>query len=72
MSEKMPNDHADYMWKTHMKILTKRMKNIEIAQKIDNALFEWYSERGMDVPNWKVNKDLDWWNDYLESLDNPK
>jgi hypothetical protein len=59
MSEKMPNDHTDPMWKTHMEMLTKRMKQIEIAQKIDDALFEWYSERGMDVPNWKTKKDFD-------------
>jgi hypothetical protein len=72
MSEKMPNDHTDPMWKMHMETLTKRMKRIEIAQKIDMALFEWYSERGMDVPNWKIKKNLDWWDDYLDSLDNPE
>ena len=43
---------------------------MEIAQTIDNALFEWYSERGLEVPNWKTNKDPQWWIDYLESLDN--
>lgn len=65
----MQNDPTDPMWKTHMKTLTKRMKNIEIAEKIDIALYEWYSERGLEVPNWKQKKDPDWWDEYLDSLD---
>lgn len=40
---------------------------MEIAQTIDNALYEWYSERGRDVPNWK-RKDPQWWTEYLKSL----
>ena len=31
---------------------------MEIAQTIDNALFEWYSERGLDVPKWRMKKIL--------------
>ena len=50
-----------------METLTKRMRIIEISQKIDQALFEYYSERGKDVPNWK-RKDPDWWIDYLDKL----
>ena len=42
---------------------------MEIAQIIDNALFEYYSERGLEVPNWKMKKDPDWWVEYLRSLD---
>lgn len=42
---------------------------MEIAQIIDNALFEYYSERGLDVPNWKMQRDPDWWIEYLRSLD---
>lgn len=52
-----------------MKTLTKRMRNIEIAEKIDIALYEWYSERGLEVPNWKIKKNPDWWTDYLKLLD---
>ena len=52
-----------------METLTKRMKQTEIAEKIDKALFEWYFERGMEVPNWKVNKYPDWWENYLKSLE---
>jgi alkyl sulfatase BDS1-like metallo-beta-lactamase superfamily hydrolase len=69
MSEKMPNENMDPMWKTRMEILMKRMKNIEIAEKIDKALYDWYSERGMEVPNWKLNKDPDWWIKYLQELE---
>ena len=41
---------------------------MEIAQTIDNALFEWYSERGLEVPQWRMKKDPDWWIEYLKSL----
>ena len=41
---------------------------MEIAQTIDDALYEWYSDQGRDVPEWK-RKDPDWWIDYLISLD---
>ena len=50
-----------------MQTLMKRKKNMEIAQTIDNALFEWYSEQGRDVPEWK-RKDPQWWIDYLNEL----
>ena len=41
---------------------------MEIAQIIDEALEEHYSELGLPVPNWKRRKDSDWWTDYLISL----
>ena len=31
---------------------------MEIAQTIDNALYEWYSERDLDVPQWKQKEIL--------------
>ena len=40
---------------------------MEIAQTIDNALEEWYSERGRPVPKWKKEKQK-WWREYLISL----
>jgi len=43
---------------------------METSQIIDSALFEWYSERGLEVPNWKMQKDPQWWIDYLEELKN--
>jgi hypothetical protein len=44
----------------------KRKKNMEIAQTIDDALFEYYSEKEMEVPQWKRNKDPQWWIDYFK------
>ena len=41
---------------------------MEIAQIIDEALEEHYSELGLPVPNWKRRKDPDWWTNYLKSL----
>jgi len=51
-----------------MQTLMKRKKNMEIAQTIDDALFEWYSERGLPVPKWKQKRDPDWWTEYLNEL----
>ena len=42
---------------------------MEIAQIIDNALKEHYSELGLPVPNWKRQKDPQWWIDYLKELE---
>ncbi|BCU93826.1 MAG: hypothetical protein CM15mV3_1120 [Caudoviricetes sp.] len=47
---------------------TKRIRQVEIAEKIDAALEEYYSERGMPVPQWKQRKDPTWWRDYLIDL----
>ncbi len=52
-----------------MEILTKRMKRIEIAEIIDEAIWKWYFENGKEVPNWKMQKDPQWWIDYLKELD---
>ena len=51
-----------------MQTLMRRKKSIGISQKIDSILFEWYSERDMEVPNWKMKTDPDWWTEYLEEL----
>ena len=50
-----------------MLTLMMRKRNMEIAQTIDKSLYEWYSERGKNVPKWK-RKDPDWWTEYLDSL----
>jgi hypothetical protein len=70
MSEKNLYEEEDPMWKIHMLTLMKRKKNMETAQIIDSAIFEYYSEKGMEVPNWKRNKDPQWWTDYLRGLEN--
>ena len=52
-----------------MKTLTKRKRNLQIAQIIDESLYEYYViENDLPVPNWRYIKDQDWWMDYLESL----
>ena len=68
MSDKNLYENEDPMWQTHMLTLTKRMKNMEIAQTIDEVLFRFYSDKGMKVPEWKTQKDPEWWTEYLISL----
>jgi hypothetical protein len=47
----------------------KRKRNMEVAQIINDALYEYYSERGLEVPQWKMQKDPDWWIEYLRELE---
>ena len=58
-----------------MDVLQKRIRQLEISEKIDAALEEYYSEKGLPVPQWKQRKDPQWWRDYLIDLgldpDNP-
>jgi hypothetical protein len=35
---------------------------MEVKQTIDDA------ERGLEVPNWRMRKDPQWWIDYLKEL----
>jgi len=74
MSEKNPENHT-HMWQMRMQMLTKRMRNMEVKQTIDDALWEYYSEKGLEVPQWRMRRDPEWWTDYLLSLgldpDNP-
>ena len=53
-----------------MQTLTRRKMSIGISQKIDNIIFEWYTERGMEVPKWKYTKDPEWWIEYLQEIEN--
>jgi hypothetical protein len=55
-----------------MKILMKRMKKIEIGETVKQAISDWYYENGMVEPLWYVPKNPDWWEEYLQSLDNPE
>ena len=75
MSNENLYENEDPSWQMHMQMLMKRKRNMEIAQTIDNALEEYYSERGLPVPQWKTKKDPQWWIDYLKELgidkDNP-
>ena len=51
-----------------MKMLTRKMRNMEIVQIIDDALFKYYFDKGMTVPQWKTKKDPQWWINYLKEL----
>ncbi len=61
----------DHLWTMHMKTLTKRKKQIEISETLSEAISQWYYENGMVEPNWKVQKDPQWWISYLQELDKP-
>ena len=50
-----------------MQTLMRKKRNMEIAQIIDSALEEYYSELGRPVPNWKREQNS-WWKEYLQSL----
>ena len=41
---------------------------MEIAQIIDDTLFEYYSEQGKEVPQWRMKKSPNWWIEYLNDL----
>lgn len=43
---------------------------MEVGQIIDSALEEYYSEKGLPVPRWKMERDPQWWIDYLRELEN--
>ena len=69
MSEKNPLENEDPIWQTRMQMLMQRKKSMEIAQIIDDALYQYYAvERGEKVPNWRYIKDAEWWIEYLKSL----
>jgi len=68
MSQEKNTGSEPDMWQTHMQTLMKRKRVIETAQTIDRALWEWYSERGLEVPDWKTQEDPQWWIDYLNEL----
>ena len=46
----------------------KRTRNMEVKQIIDDALFEYYSERGLEVPQWQMQRNPEWWISYLNDL----
>ena len=68
----MPNFPMDPFSQTSMKILMNRMKRIEIGETVKQAISDWYYENGMVEPLWYVPKNPDWWEEYIQSLDNPE
>ena len=51
-----------------METLMKKKRILETKEIIEQALFEYYFEKGQDVPNWRMQKDPDWWTNYLREL----
>ena len=69
MSEQNPKNHTDLMWQMHMQTLMRRKKNMETAQTIDDALYQYYTvENDLPVPNWRQIKDPEWWVQYLKDM----
>ena len=68
MSNENLYENEDPTWQIRMKMLMTRKKNMEIAQIIDDAISEYYSENDLSVPEWKLKKDPQWWIDYLKEL----
>ena len=69
MSQQKDSGREDHTWKAYMTTLMQRKKSMEIAQTIDEALYQYYFvEHGEEVPNWRYIKDADWWLEYLDSL----
>ena len=68
MSKQNPENPMDPIWQMHMQTLMKRKRSMEIVQIIDSAIFEYYSEQGLLVPQWRQTKNPQWWIDYLKEL----
>ena len=49
-------------------ILQKRIRRLEVAEKIDAAIEEYYTKKGIPVPRWKMQKNPEWWTQYLVGL----
>ena len=42
---------------------------MEIAQTLNESFYQYYTaERGIPVPDWRTNKDPEWWVEYLKDL----
>lgn len=52
-----------------MEILMRKTRIIETKEIIDQSIWEWYFERGLQVPDWKLKKDPQWWVDYLREME---
>jgi hypothetical protein len=72
MSEKNLNDNTDPTWKIHMETLMKKKRILETKEIIEQAIWEYYFEKGLPVPRWRMQKDPQWWSDYLEELNDDR
>lgn len=55
-----------------MMILTQRMNQMAIGEKVRKAISDWYFENGKEEPMWYVSKDPQWWIDYINDIENKK
>ena len=63
------HENEDPSWRMHMQTLMKRKKSMEIAQTIDDALYQYYTvENELPVPNWRQIRDPEWWVQYLKDM----
>ena len=68
MSEKNQQNPTN-TWNQHMKTLTRRKRQLETAETLSQAISDWYLENGLPEPDWKIQKDPEWWTSYLDSLE---
>ena len=52
----------------HMQTLMKRKRNMEVREIIDEAIEEYYSLQGREVPQWRMRRNPEWWISYLNDL----
>ena len=48
----------------------EKAKILETKEVIEQTIWQYYFERGLPVPRWKMDKNPQWWLDYLAELDN--
>ena len=58
----------DHTWNQYMMTLTRRKKQLETAEIVSQAISDWYLENGLPEPDWKIQKDPEWWTSYLDTL----
>ena len=69
MSEENLYENEDPIWRMRMQTLMKKKRSMEIAQIIDDALYQYYTvENELPVPNWKQIRDPEWWVQYLKDM----
>ena len=64
-SKKNRRNHMDPM---SMHILKKRIMVMKTGEIIRSAIREYYEEIGLPEPNWRCNRNDQWFIDYCEGL----
>jgi len=50
----------------------KKKRILETKEIIEQTIWEYYFEKGLPVPRWRMQKDPQWWSDYLEELNDDR